>query len=144
MLTAVETSQPWVLGEVAEQVNAGARELVESAAKLLQSHGLSADGAVAEGDPKTVILDHAAAMGADLVAVGAQGMSAVERFLMGSVSKAVLRFAPCSVAIARSAGARADAELKVLLAVDGSEGSRHAAESMAARPWPTGTEIRVY
>src|SRR4051812_10694674 len=33
--------------------------------------------------------------------------------------------------------------MKILLAVDGSEGSKHAAESVARRPWPDGTEVRV-
>jgi len=33
--------------------------------------------------------------------------------------------------------------MKILLAVDGSEGSRHATESIARRPWPEGTEVRV-
>ncbi len=141
VLTAIEATQPWVLGEVAQEVTARARKLVDAAATQLQSRGLAAEGAVSEGDPKTVILDHAAAMGADLIVVGAHGMSAVEQFLLGSVSKAVLRFAPCSVAIVRETPANTG--LRVLLAVDGSEGSRHAAESLAARPWPPGTEIRV-
>lgn len=143
VLTAVENSQPWTLGASVEEVNARAQQLVEDAAKHVRSHGLFADGKVAEGDPKTAVLDHAATMGADLIVIGGHGSGAVERFLLGSVSRAVLRFAPCSVAIVRNTGAREDAGLKVLLAVDGSEGSRHAAESMAARPWPAGTEIRV-
>jgi nucleotide-binding universal stress UspA family protein len=83
-------------------------------------------------------------MSADLIVLGASGQGAVERFLLGSVSRAVLRFAPCSVAIVRENLAEADAGLKVLLAVDGSEGSLHAAEAVAARPWPSGTEIRVF
>jgi nucleotide-binding universal stress UspA family protein len=33
--------------------------------------------------------------------------------------------------------------MKILLAVDGSEGSKHAAKSVARRPWPEGTEVRV-
>ena len=33
--------------------------------------------------------------------------------------------------------------MKILLAVDGSEGSKNAAESVARRPWPEGTEVRV-
>jgi nucleotide-binding universal stress UspA family protein len=95
------------------------------------------------GDPKTEILDRAAALHADLIVVGANGLGAVERFLIGSVSRAVLRFAPCSVALVRQSGSAGGANLKVLLAVDGSEGSRCATEAMAARPWPSGTEIRV-
>jgi nucleotide-binding universal stress UspA family protein len=142
VLTVVDTLEPWTLGELAAQVNALAQQLVEGAAERLRSHGLAADGRVAEGDPKTVILDHATTMGADLIVLGAHGTSAIERFLLGSVSKIVLRYAPCSVAIVRDTGVRG-AALKVLLAVDGSEGSRHASESLAGRPWPPGTEIRV-
>ena len=143
VLMVVEKLEPWALGLVVEEMNVRAQQLVGNAAMHLRSHGLDADGTAAEGDPKTVVLDHAAAMGADLIVVGAQGLGAVERFLLGSVSRAALRFAPCSVAIVRGSGARGGAGLKVLLAVDESEGSRYAAESMAARPWPAGTEIRV-
>ena len=103
---------------------------------------MKATGAVALGDPKAAILDHAEKSAADFIIVGAHGMGAVERFLLGSVSRVMLRHAPCSMEIVRSAPAR-ESGLKLLLAVDGSEGSRHAAESVAARPWPEGTEVRV-
>jgi nucleotide-binding universal stress UspA family protein len=143
VLTAAGVSQPLALGEIVEEVNARAQKLVETAAVQLRSRGLPADGIVAEGDPKAVILDYATSLGADLIVMGARGLGAVERFLMGSVSRAVLRFAPCSVAIVRNSTAGGNGSLKVLLAVDGSEGSRQAVESAAARPWPARTEIRV-
>ena len=142
VLTVVDKLEPWALGELAEQVHAHAQQLVEGAAERLRLRGLAVDGRVAEGDPKTKILDHATTLGADLIVLGAHGTSAIERFLLGSVSKIVLRYAPCSVAIVRDSGTRGNA-LKVLLAVDGSEGSRRAAESLAGRPFPAGTEIRV-
>ncbi|MDP8988604.1 MAG: universal stress protein [Acidobacteriota bacterium] len=138
ILTAVETSQRWALATVAVEMKAHAHQLVDAAAARLRSVGLTASATVSEGDPKPVILDHAAAMAADLIVVGAHGMTALEQFLLGSVSKAILRFAPCSVAIVRkTAGSR------ILLAIDDSAGSRLAVESVAARPWPAGTEIRV-
>jgi nucleotide-binding universal stress UspA family protein len=143
VLTVVENLGTWALGSIAQEIEARARLVAEAAAKRLLAHGLKAKGTVAKGDPKTVILDHAAAMHADLIVVGANGLGAVERFLLGSVSRAVLRFSPCSVAVVRGAGSAADAGLKVLLAVDGSEGSRHATDAIAARPWPRGAEFRV-
>lgn len=143
VLTVVENLEPWALGSIAEEIDTRARRVAAAAAKRLLSHGLKAEDTVAKGDPKTVILDHAAAMHAELIVLGASGLSAVERFLLGSVSRAVLRFAPCSVALVRQTGSTGDTGLKVLLAVDGSEGSRHATEALAARPWPSGTEIRV-
>jgi nucleotide-binding universal stress UspA family protein len=138
ILTAVETSQPWALATIAEEMKGRAHQLVDTAAAQLLSLGLTATATVSEGDPKTVILDHAASMGADLIVVGAHGMTAIEQFFLGSVSTAVLRFAPCSVAIVRKT-----AGSKILLAIDNSAGSRLAVESVAARPWPPGTEIRV-
>jgi len=144
VLTVIEDIEPWALGSVADEIEACARQSVEVAAKHLLARGLTATTIVAKGDPKTVILNHAAATQTDLIALGASGLGAVERFLLGSVSRAVLRFAPCSVALVRPASAAADAGLKVLLAVDGSEGSRHATEAIAARPWASGTEIRVF
>ena len=53
-----------------------------------------------EGDAATVVLDAAHTLHADLVVAGAQGHSFVERLLVGSVSTALLRGAPCSVLIA--------------------------------------------
>jgi len=138
ILTAVETSQPWSLATIAEELKARAHQLVDTAAAKLRSSGLTTTATVSEGDPKTVILDHAAASAADLIVVGAHGMSALDQFFLGSVSKAVLRHAPCSVAIVRQT-----ASSKILLAIDDSAGSSAAVESVAARPWPAGAEIRV-
>jgi len=143
VLTVVDTIEPWALALIADEMKARAQQLVDSAAMHLRLRGLSAESAVGDGDPKTAILDHAAALGADLIVLGAQGKSAIDRFLLGGVSKAVLRFAPCSVAIVRNPSPQTDAPLKVLLAIDGSEGSVLAVESIASRPWPAGTEIRV-
>jgi len=143
VLTVVERIEPWALGSIAAEIEARAGLVAEAAAKRLREHGLKAESTVAKGDPKTVIIDHAAAMHADLIVLGASGLGAVERFLLGSVSRAVLRFAPCSVALVREPAAVATSGLKVLLAVDGSDGSRHAIEAVAARPWPSGAEIRV-
>jgi len=138
VLTVVNTLEPWALAVIVEEMKAHAHQLVDSAAMHLHLQGLAAEGVVGEGDPKHVILDHAASMAADLIVVGAHGMTALEQFFLGSVSKAVLRHAPCSVAIVRKT-----ASSKILLAIDDSAGSRLAVESVAARPWPAGTEIRV-
>ena len=144
VLTVVENPGFLTQGLASEELKDRAQHLADAAATHLRSHQLPAKAVVAVGDPKTVILDQAAALHADLIVVGASGLGAVERFLLGSVSRAVLRFAPCSVALVRETAAKPDAGLKVLLAVDGSEGSRHATEAIAARPWPNGTEIRVF
>lgn len=54
------------------------------------------------GSPKVVIAkDIAPEVGADLIIVGATGLNAVERFLIGSVSESVARYAKCDVLIVR-------------------------------------------
>ena len=93
------------------------------------------------GDPKRVILDRAKETNADLVFVGSHGISALARFLMGSVASAVVRYAPCSVEIVR--GGKPAGVRKILLATDGSESSEKAAQSIAEGPWRDGTEVEV-
>ncbi len=144
VLNVVEIAEPFALAPILDEVNARAHRLVEDAAKRLRACGLEADVKVGRGDPKTVILDHATELlAADLIVMGAHGSSAIERFLMGSVSRSVLRHAHCSVELVRPSSAPAGAALKVLLAVDGSAGSHDAAALTAARPWPSGSEFRV-
>ncbi|HKQ77981.1 MAG TPA: universal stress protein [Blastocatellia bacterium] len=110
---------------------AGAR--TEATAKILK------------GDPKIAILDEAEHWGADLIIVGSHGYSALERLWLGSVSRAIVSNAKCSVEIARSRKAKgADGKtMRILLAVDGSEFSDAAVEEIANRPWPSGSEVHV-
>jgi len=52
------------------------------------------------GSPKVVIArEIAPEAGTDLIIVGATGLNAVERFLIGSVSESVARYAKCDVLI---------------------------------------------
>src|SRR5699024_10497834 len=54
------------------------------------------------GHPKVVITKEIAPENdADLIIVGATGLNAVERFLMGSVSESVARYSKCDVLIIR-------------------------------------------
>jgi nucleotide-binding universal stress UspA family protein len=54
-----------------------------------------------EGSAKSVILEQAKIIDADLIIVGSHGYGAVERFLLGSVSQEVAVHAKCSVEIVR-------------------------------------------
>jgi nucleotide-binding universal stress UspA family protein len=69
------------------------------------------------------------------------------RWLLGSVTNAVLHDAPCSVEIVRAtvrdAKRFAQSGLKILFATDGSECSQAAVRSVAERPWPQGSEVKV-
>lgn len=62
---------------------------------------MQASGLVETGDAKARIIDHAAEWQADLIVVGSYGLRGLDRFLMGSVSAAVVRHAGCSVEVVR-------------------------------------------
>ena len=97
LLTAPEMAEYIPPRESAEE----AKTLVAKAAGKLQSAGVNVTTAVVQGDPKSIILDEAKAWGADLIVLGSHGRKRLERFLVGSVSEAVLRHAHCSVEIVR-------------------------------------------
>ncbi len=52
--------------------------------------------------PPQVIVEEAQRYDADLIVVGSRGMSTWKRFLVGSVSMAVVEHAPCSVEVVRA------------------------------------------
>ena len=55
---------------------------------------------VLEGDPAATILNVAAEIGADLIAMGTHGREGVRRVVLGSVCESVVRRAPCPVFVA--------------------------------------------
>lgn len=77
------------------------RELLARAAERLRSAGFETSTSLREGDVKTVVLDFAAEWGADLILLGSHGRKGIARFVLGSVSEAVARYAHCSVEIVR-------------------------------------------
>jgi len=133
------------LGSVIEEQREQARQLVDSIAGRLSSAGVRATGDVIDATPSSAIPAYGKQCGADFIILGSHGHGGLVRFLLGSVAKAVLRSAPCSVEIVR--GGTYDVGLtknmRILLASDGSQYSQAAARSVAARPWRADTEFRV-
>lgn len=126
-----------------------AGQVTASAVEPLRRAGVEAEEAVGGGDPRSVIVDMAGEWEADMVFVRAHVYRDISRWMLGSVAQEVLRRAPCSVEIVRAAapdgdgGGVAQGAMRILLATDGSEYSRAAARSVAGRPWPDGTEVKV-
>jgi nucleotide-binding universal stress UspA family protein len=120
---------------------------LKSAAESLQHAGWSAETEVLLGNPRKAISSFAQEWGADLILAGSHGHGDLARILLGSTSKAVLRSAPCSVEIVRSPAKgqerKADEGMRILAATDGSDCSMGAVRSVAERPWPKGSEVKV-
>jgi nucleotide-binding universal stress UspA family protein len=91
---------------IADAVAPGAREAVQGepltgALQALKVLGIEANVLETSGNPAEEIILAAEQGGYDLVVVGSQGMNAIARFLLGSVSARVARFAPCPVLVVR-------------------------------------------
>jgi nucleotide-binding universal stress UspA family protein len=96
MGTGITDTSAWEQAQLTQ-----AKTLVDEVAQRLRAARLNVSTVVEEGDPKTKIIDHAAYWHADLIVLGSHGRKGIDRFLLGSVSEAVARHAPCSVEIVR-------------------------------------------
>jgi len=141
VVSATDVYSVWDAPAVAEAMFQAADQAVKSAAQRVIAAGIACTSHVLSGDPRAMVVDYAAESGADLVVVGSHEASSAVRFLLGSVARAVVRHAPCSVEIVRPRSG--SGAMKVLLATDGSDCSLDAARSIASRPWPAGSEFRV-
>lgn len=120
--------------------------LVKTAADRLSKAGHKVRTDVFLGSLRSGISDYARRWDADFILLGSHGQGALARFLLGSVARSTIRTAPCSIEIVRSnpSGLQTSAlAMKILIATDGSEFSMAAAESVAERPWPHGTQFKI-
>ena len=146
VLTVVDVGRGKELPAVNEDASRAAQTLVETAKEKLDHPGREVFSDVQLGSPKKTILDFTQEWKADLVMVGSRGLGTLSRFFLGSVAQAVLRSAPCSVEIVRPASRESPASsraMKILLATDGSECSQMATGSVANRPWPAGSQVKI-
>ena len=77
------------------------RKLVEGCIQKLVKAGYSAEPLCQVGKPEEEIMKAASKQHADLIVMGAKGLGAIARFLLGSVSTRVVQRANCSVLVVR-------------------------------------------
>jgi nucleotide-binding universal stress UspA family protein len=132
------------LAMIDEEKRYGQAFVAAAAEKLVRAgHETSTD--VLVGFPRKDVVQYAKEWGAEFVMVGSHGQGALSRFLLGSVAQAVLRTAPCSVEVVRPRlnESRSRQGMKILLGTDGSDGASLAAKSVANRPWPAGSQVKI-
>jgi len=102
LLTVLPSTEPPWPGDAAAA--AAATELLEEqagylegVAERLRAIGYQAHGVVVVGTPSTMILQEAATLRSDLILMGTSGRQGITRFVLGSVSHAVLHKTPCPV-----------------------------------------------
>jgi nucleotide-binding universal stress UspA family protein len=122
-------------------------EQITPVAKRLEEIGIPAEVVVARGDARHLIPFFARKWSSDLIFVRAHVRKDLTHWMLGSVARAVVTGAPCTVQIVRDA--RDDrthiphSGRRVLLATDGSQTSMAAVQALADRPWPIESEFKI-
>jgi len=93
--------------------------------------------------PASALTERAQQWNADLLVIGSHGRGAIARLFFGSISQKVLRYAPCSVRVARHLEHREPGPPRIMVGLDTSEGAAAALDAVASRPWPAGTTVRL-
>jgi len=88
-------------GPLLNSMTEAAEQLVTADAQLLAASDLSTTTAVTVGHPSSSIVEYARQWQSDFIYLGSHGRRGLTRFLLGSVSKAVVHSAGCSVGIIR-------------------------------------------
>nr|WP_254119530.1 universal stress protein [Bacillus sp. FJAT-29790] len=89
---------------IAERADKFAKELMEKYKQDAIDAGVAnIEYEISFGSPKVLIpKEIAKRLDIDLIICGATGLNAVERFLIGSVSEHITRYAPCDVLVVRT------------------------------------------
>ncbi len=119
------------------------RWLDERVEKIREAGGVVDEAHLRLGSPAHQIVRLSEDIGAGLVILGNQGLSAVRRFLMGSVTEMVVRYAPCPVYVVRGGAGEERLPSRVLFATDGSARSEAAAVAAAEFSAKLGSELHV-
>jgi nucleotide-binding universal stress UspA family protein len=101
-LPAVQRSQVRdELAQVKAEVAATARRQLDSAATALREAGWRTRTVLRSGSPLEVLMATIQGTGADVLVMGARGVGALERLLVGSVAEAALSHCPVPVLLVR-------------------------------------------
>lgn len=138
VLSGYDWVEPALFAEWALQAEALAQADGQQAALPFCRRDVPAVIRVRRGNVAAEILHQAEEARAALIVVGSHGKGALDRFLTGSVSERVARYAHPSVLVAR--GEKLE---RVLVAVDGTESSEHALAALARLPLPENLALTV-
>lgn len=99
---------------------------------------------VRDGPPAREIVREAIDFGADLVVLGARGMGKVERLLLGSTTRSVLRGVPCDALVVRGAGTGTPPLRRIVVATDFYGPSKAAGRRALSIARETAAELIAY
>ena len=107
----------------------------------LRAIGIPGKVTVMRGDPAFLIPFAARKWSSDLILIRANNRTDFRNWLLGSVAKSVVEYAPCSVEVVRAQ--TGTGSMRILFATDDSDASLAASEAVAEMKWPENTEVKV-
>src|SRR6056297_3833147 len=119
-----------VEGQTVDALVQQGEDIVDEAAKTLDTLGVSYDTDVVQGNPAPTIVDYAERYDQDLIVMPTHGREGLSRYLVGSVTEKVVRLSSVPVLSVRM---QPDETLSfpyenILVPTDGSSAATHAAE----------------
>jgi nucleotide-binding universal stress UspA family protein len=117
-----------------------AERIAEDTRAALASRFAHVEAQIAVGDPREAIVRVADEWAAELIVIGARGLGTLKSIVLGSVSKAVVRWAPCPVLVVKRRHVGLE---RALIAVDGSPDSTTAARFFSSLPLDPRTAVRL-
>jgi len=142
VLSVSEFGVPYPTGLAALELpeDRGEAVLEELKRDVVSSEWRTVEYQLLRGRPAETILLAANRHHADLVAVGAHGRADIQYFLLGSVSRRVVMYAPCPVLVVKRPVA---ALRRVVIGVDGSQEAEAAVEFLLRLSLPEETHVTV-
>ena len=117
----------------------GAQIAATNARRLLSRRWPEVEVVLADKTPVSGILAEAERFKADVIVVGWRGHGAIRRFVMGSVSRGVVRGARCAVIVVR----RTQSVRRIVVGVDASRGALRALAFLATLSRPVGGRVTL-
>jgi len=91
--------------DIADQVEMGAKSIVDEAKALAEKAGIDAEMVLVEGEPYEKIIGVAKDVGAGLICMGSHGRTGIGRLMMGSVTERVIGEATTPVLVVKTSQA---------------------------------------
>ncbi|MHC4876899.1 MAG: universal stress protein [Planctomycetota bacterium] len=130
-----------------EQQKRMAEQLVAETRQRLAGCNVDVSAVIRDGHPAEEILKRAESISADLIVAGSRGLSALDRFLLGSTTERLLKHAHCDVLVSRpvtpASHPSPSERLHIMVAYDGSPAANGAIDDLTRLPIGSVAEVRI-
>jgi nucleotide-binding universal stress UspA family protein len=132
------------VGTVRREMRRRGEQISGLVVERLRAIGIPAQVTIMRGDPAFLIPFAARKWSSDLILIRANNRMKFRNWLLGSVAKSVVEYAPCSVEVVRADQSNAiSRNMRILLPTDGSDASLAATRTIAEMQFPQDAEVKV-